>query len=441
MSKTCLVTGGTSFVGSHIINYLHEHYKNEILIKSTTRNIQKAMNEIPEIYPFVSEWFEADLCKPENLINEEQQHSVNLTQNFTQNLTQNLKNNKTINQNKEDNEMNELMNISTIFKTSSVFDKACENCNIVFHVASNYTMIIKPEEVNEKLIKPAIEGTLKVIRSCIRNRINTIVLTSSFAAITEHGLSGKVHQNEEKDRIYTEMDWNVDSTPLSNPYYYSKTKAEWMAWEFVEKWNRFCKINNDGGKNKPIKLIVVNPTIILGPLFTKGLNQSHMILEWIIKGYFIVMLNFNWCIVDVRDVAKVHVELALKENTPSGRYLCGNETVSMSYISTIIRHYFPEYHALVPNPRNLLSHLTENGFGDFLAKLVAKTYKDPYLTQYVQSNVGQIVKIDNRKVKTVLDNLNYISVEQTIVDSVKDLKRVGHLPPQTTLTSLFNSKL
>jgi dihydroflavonol-4-reductase len=56
-------------------------------------------------------------------------------------------------------------------------DKAVEGCSYVVHTAS--PIPIKQPDDEELLIKPAVEGTLSVLRAASKHKVKRVVLTSS----------------------------------------------------------------------------------------------------------------------------------------------------------------------------------------------------------------------------------------------------------------------
>ena len=80
---------------------------------------------------------------------------------------------------------------------------------------------ILKKSTNEK--DPAVNGTINVLEICNELDVKRVVLTSSVAAITDSPVN---------DHLYTEEDWNTQSTLTRNPYYFSKTVAERAAWDF-----------------------------------------------------------------------------------------------------------------------------------------------------------------------------------------------------------------
>jgi dihydroflavonol-4-reductase len=99
------------------------------------------------------------------------------------------------------------------------------------------------------LVDPALKGTLNVLHAAARSRsVKRVVVTSSCAAIAWQA-------TPPDDKVWTEADWNEDSTLENAPYRLSKTLAERAAWEFV---------NEGEGKGK-FDLAVINPAFVLGP--------------------------------------------------------------------------------------------------------------------------------------------------------------------------------
>ncbi|CAH8344282.1 unnamed protein product [Eruca vesicaria subsp. sativa] len=116
-------------------------------------------------------------------------------------------------------------------------------CQGVFHTAS-------PEEI----LKPAIEGTLNVLRSCGKNQsLKRVVLTSSSSTV----------------RIRDDFDPNI---PLDDSVWYalSKTLAEQAAW-------KFCEENG-------IDLVTVLPSFLVGPSLPPDLCSTASDVLGLLKG-------------------------------------------------------------------------------------------------------------------------------------------------------------
>ena len=91
------------------------------------------------------------------------------------------------------------------------WDEAAAGCSHVLHVASPLAAAAPRHE--DELIRPAREGTLRVLRAARRAGVRRVVMTSSFAAI---GYGRPV------DRPYDERDWTDPSAPGLPAYPKSK---------------------------------------------------------------------------------------------------------------------------------------------------------------------------------------------------------------------------
>jgi dihydroflavonol-4-reductase len=107
----------------------------------------------------------------------------------------------------------DLLNEESLFK-------AIEGSTYVVHTASPFPIANPKNE--DVLIKPAVEGTLAVMRAALKNKVKRVVITSSVAAI--YVASDKTKTD------FSTADW-TDLT-RATPYEKSKTMAEKAAWEF-----------------------------------------------------------------------------------------------------------------------------------------------------------------------------------------------------------------
>lgn len=64
--------------------------------------------------------------------------------------------------------------------------KACEGANYIVHTASPFPMS-QPKDENE-VIKPAVDGTLAIMRAAQKNKVKKVVITSSTGAVTRTGI-------------------------------------------------------------------------------------------------------------------------------------------------------------------------------------------------------------------------------------------------------------
>lgn len=105
--------------------------------------------------------------------------------------------------------------------------RAVNGCDWVAHVASPF-VIDEPRDENE-LIKPAVEGTLSVMRACKQYGVKRVCVTSSFVSI---GSPDPANEPEEFD----EETWSdPEKNTTMNAYAKSKTLAERAAWDFMKE--------------------------------------------------------------------------------------------------------------------------------------------------------------------------------------------------------------
>lgn len=103
--------------------------------------------------------------------------------------------------------------------------RAIEGCEYVHHIASPFPPGIPRDE--DELIRPAREGALRVLRAARSAGVKRVVLTSSFAAVG--------YGQKQQATPFNEMNWTDPNGPGVTPYVKSKTLAERAAWDFVSK--------------------------------------------------------------------------------------------------------------------------------------------------------------------------------------------------------------
>jgi nucleoside-diphosphate-sugar epimerase len=174
---------------------------------------------------------------------------------------------------------------------------AVRDCVYVLHVASPFPDTI-PKDEND-LIKPAREGTFRVLKfSRGAGTVKRVVVTSSFAAIG--------HGTPPDGKIYDETSWTPTdgSHPISS-YVKSKTLAERTAWEFIEK------------EGRGMELSVVNPVGVFGPVLGTDYATSIILVQRLLNGDLPGLPDIEVAIVDVRDVATLHL-LAMTHPSAAG---------------------------------------------------------------------------------------------------------------------------
>ncbi|TNV77432.1 hypothetical protein FGO68_gene210 [Halteria grandinella] len=176
-------------------------------------------------------------------------------------------------------------------------DHAIAGADYVVHTASPNPMK-QPKDENV-LIKPAVEGTLAVMRAAQKHKVKRVVQTSSLLAIFSPAPSNR-------KETYSDKDWSDPET--KNAYGKSKTLTERAAWEFMEKLPLKDKF----------EFVVINPGAIMGPTYVNNGFASGEFMSDLLSGKFPRMPKVMIPLVNVRDVAKAHL-LALKSRRPPVR--------------------------------------------------------------------------------------------------------------------------
>jgi len=201
--------------------------------------------------------------------------------------------------------------------------KAMEGCAVVFHTASPFNF--KVTDNQRGFVDPAFKGTRNVLDSVNKTEtVKRVVLTSSCVAI----IGDTVEMSTYADKMITEDMWNTTSTVNHNPYNYSKTVAEKLAWEMNEKQERW-------------KLVVINPSFVMGPTLSKtSTSGTHDMIGQMADG---TMKSgappFEIGMVDIKDVTDAHFNAAYLEGA-SGRHILSNKTLSIVDVANIIRNKF-----------------------------------------------------------------------------------------------------
>ncbi|XP_076892908.1 cinnamoyl-CoA reductase 1-like [Bidens hawaiensis] len=195
-------------------------------------------------------------------------------------------------------------------------------CDGVFHTASP----VPPSSVSNpeaKLIKPAVEGTLNVLKACCEVNVKKVLYVSSAAAIA-------FIPERPQDQPMDETFWSDQEFCRSNNDWYclSKTKAESEGWEF--------------SKRNGIEFLSVCPTLVVGPMLQKTVNASNLAIIKLLKEGYEELENRLRFIVDVRDLAEALI-LVYEKPEANGRYICTSHQISSKELVEILKKHFPDY--------------------------------------------------------------------------------------------------
>jgi nucleoside-diphosphate-sugar epimerase len=269
---------------------------------------------------------------------------------------------------------------------------AVAGCDYVLHVASPLPPSTPKHE--DELIVPAREGTLRVLRAARDAGVKRVVVTSSFAAI------GYGHKDQTTP--FTEKDWTDPNGDDVTPYVKSKTLAERAAWDFVAK---------EGGD---LELSVVNPVGVFGPVLGPDYASSILIVQRMMDGAMPGAPKLYFGVVDVRDVADLHLRAITHPAAKGERFLAmAGEVMSILDIAKVLKSRMGAAAKRVPT-REL---------PNWLVRLVA--LRDPAL-KAVLPGLGKVKNATNEKARRVLGWAPR-SKEESIMATAESLVRLGLL--------------
>ena len=195
------------------------------------------------------------------------------------------------------------------------WEKAIDGCDYVLHIASPFINGLPDHE--DDLIKPALTGTQRILKLSAKNpQIKKIIITSSFAAVGDT-FNGQT--------VFNESDWSDPNNNKISAYNKSKTLAEKSAWDFMES-------------NPSFKLTVINPVGVIGPMLSDDIGTSNLFVKKILDGSTPGNPGLHIGFVDVRDVARAHVDSIKNEKSDNKRIILSKDEIWVSELSEILRN-------------------------------------------------------------------------------------------------------
>lgn len=269
---------------------------------------------------------------------------------------------------------------------------AVSDCAYVLHVASPFPPDIPKNE--DEVIIPARDGALRVLKAARDAGVKRVVLTSSYAAIG--------YGQPQQSAPFDETNWTNPDGDDVRAYVKSKTLAERAAWDFMAR---------EGGA---LELSVVNPVAILGPALAKDYSTSIMLIQRLMDGDMPGCPRLYFGIVDVRDVADLHLKCMTHPAAKGERFLAvAGEFLSIAQIGRILKRQLGPMAKRVPTME----------LPDFLVRLAAMN--DPAVQQ-ILPELGKRKNGTNAKAKRVL-GWTPRSNEDAIIATAESLSRLGLL--------------
>jgi dihydroflavonol-4-reductase len=274
------------------------------------------------------------------------------------------------------------------------WDEAVQGCDYVLHVASPFPPEA-PDDPDE-LIRPATDGTLRVLRAGNSAGVRRFVVTSSSASAAG--------PSEPPPNPVTEEHWTDIVNLPARAYVQSKVLAERAAWDHMRE---------AGAESK---LATVLPSAILGPVLSPDLSYSVQAVERLMKRQMpgIPRIGFSW--VDVRDVADLHIRAMTAPEAGGERFLGAGPFLWLADVAQVLRDRLGAEAGRVPTRK----------VPSFVVRAAARF--DPSLRQIV-GQLGKQTIFSSEKAKTKL-GWTPRPAEETIEDCARSLVRQGVVEPQ-----------
>jgi nucleoside-diphosphate-sugar epimerase len=282
--------------------------------------------------------------------------------------------------------------IAADLESDAGWSEAVAGCDYVLHLASPFPASVAQHD--DELIVPAREGALRVLRAARDARVKRVVLTSSFAAI------GYGHHQQKVP--FNETNWTDLTRNEATAYVKSKTLAERAAWDFIAK---------EGGA---LELSVVNPAAVFGPVLGPDFSTSVLLIQRLMSGAVPGCPRLSFGVVDVRDVADLHIRAMVHPAAKGERFLAvAGDFMLIRDIAKVLKARMGEAGKKVPTRQ----------LPNWLVRIAA--LRDPAVKQ-ILPELGKLKSATNEKAKRLLGWAPR-SNEEAILATAKSLLQLGLL--------------
>ncbi|HTJ56949.1 MAG TPA: NAD-dependent epimerase/dehydratase family protein [Devosiaceae bacterium] len=266
--------------------------------------------------------------------------------------------------------------------------EAMQGAIAVMHVA---TQIAADEPKDASfVIRPAVEGTARVLRFAHAAGIKRAVITSSVATV------GYGHGQTSGKRTYSEKDFtNLDGMKWTWAYCVGKTTAERAAWDYA--------------KANGLALSTIHPGMILGPAVDSDTSISLMAVSGLLDGTTPALPKNGFTVSDVRDVAEMHVRALENPEAAGQRYMATGSYLPFPQMAEILRKAYPR------------AKITLRTVPDWLIRILVR-FNSP-LRQII-NDIGNEKHYDGRKGEALLGH-PFRSPEEATLSAAESLIRLG----------------
>lgn len=266
--------------------------------------------------------------------------------------------------------------------------EAMAGVTAVMHVAT----IIRGDEPKDPniVIRPAVEGTERVLRMAHAAGIRRVILTSSIATV------GYGHGHTTGRRVYDETYFtNLEAMRWTWAYCVGKTRAERAAWDYA--------------RANGMELTTIHPGAIIGPALDEDASISLGMVSGLLDNSTPALPSNGFSIIDVRDVADMHVAALEHKEAIGQRYLATAEYMPFPKVAAVVQELYPD------------RKVVQRTVPDWIIKLVAM-FGGP--ARQIINDIGNEKVFEGRKGEALMGH-PYISARDSIRDTAESVIRFG----------------
>ena len=248
------------------------------------------------------------------------------------------------------------------------------------HVAAPMPHVL-PEEASS-LVACARDGSRRVIEAAAAAGIGRVVMTSSIMAALYGSGRPQGHR-------FTEDDWSEPGLAPMTVYAEAKTVAERTIWQTAAEAG--------------LTVTAINPGVIFGPGLTSSISPSLNLFREILNGRAIVAPRILLPLVDVRDVAALHVAALVSDAAIGQRIFAVADQIWLDDLVGRIRARGFE-HLPVPRP-----------IDDERGRRLADSFT---ILSYLRHDIGEERRIAQGKAEALF-NFAWRPLDETIAETIR----------------------
>jgi dihydroflavonol-4-reductase len=265
------------------------------------------------------------------------------------------------------------------------WDEAIKGVDVLIHSASPFP-IASPKDEND-LVRPAVEGTLRALKAAHNAGVKRAILTSSVAAI--YGTDLPAGKTEFDETVWSDPNHIIGRVAYTK----SKTLAEKAAWDYI------------ASDAPELELTTINPVLVAGVPLDLNFGASVSVVERLMNGKDPVLPDMAFGIVDVKDVATMHVKAIKLDASKGQRFIANAGSRTFIQMARTLKAEFPARKIPTKQAPSFLIRFLALFDGEIRAVL---------------PTLGKHINASSKKAQTVL-GIDFITPETSLVETAKFL--------------------